>query len=224
MNIDIDLLSTPLFIIKKLQRDSFREEAPALKGRVLDIGCGTQPYRRYISCDEYVGIDGMYGVKPQICAVAENLPFKNASFDAVVCTEVIEHLGSPQECIAEIKRVLKDGGRIYITAPQSWPLHYEPYDYWRFTRYGLDKILTEQGLRVISVKRIGGAVTLIGQESIDVVWTGLKKLLSFIGPSLAERVSTLLCAPLTALIYLFGKIADGIDNRFALGWAMVVVK
>ena len=224
MKIDADLLSNPLFIIKKLQRDAFRQVASVIKGRVLDIGCGIQPYRRYILCDEYVGIDGLYGVNPKVCAIAGNLPFRDASFDSVLCTEVLEHLESPQTCIAEIKRVLKSGGRAYITSPQSWPLHYEPYDYWRFTKYGLYNILVEHEFKVITVKRIGGAFTLIGQEIIDVAWTLLRKSLSFIGSRWAERLSTGLCAPLSVLIYLCGRIADHVDKRYALGWAMVVIK
>lgn len=224
MNIDADLLSNPLFIIKKLQRDAFREEAHAMKGRVLDIGCGTQPYRRYISCDEYVGIDGLYGVVPQACAIASDLPFRDASFDSILCTEVLEHLESPQACIAEIGRVLKPGGRVYITAPQNWPLHYEPYDYWRFTKYGLRSILIEHGFKIIRTKRIGGPFTVIGQEAMEIVWMLLKKTLSFLGPRWSERLSTGLCLPLVIFAYLCGRIGDGIDKRYALGWAVVAIK
>ena len=224
MNIDTDLIKTPLFIIKKLQRDSFRRHASILKARVLDIGCGIQPYRRYLKGVSYFGMDELYGVRPRLCGRAEYLPFRDSSLDSVICAEVLEHLERPQECISEIKRILKPGGAAYITVPQSWPLHYQPHDYWRFTKYGLTSILASNGLKVISVERIGGPATLIGQEIVDVVWTTLKRALSFIGPVWSERVSTAVSAPFALLVYLFGTIADGIDKRYALGWAAVVVK
>lgn len=224
MNIDADLLSSPLYIIKKLQRNSFREEASAIKGRVLDIGCGQMPYRRHVSCDEYVGIDSFSGTRPNLAAEADKLPFKDGSFDCVICTEVLEHLAVPSDCIAEVKRVLKDGGRVYITVPQSWPLHYAPYDYLRFTEYGLVRIMAANGFKVVNIKRIGGAFTQIGQEIIESTWTLMVRSLSFIGPVWAERISTGLLIPLSVSIYLFGLIADRIEKRYALGWAMVAVK
>src|SRR3990167_8291343 len=141
MNLDLDLLSSPLFIIKKLQRERLKGSRAYLRGDILDIGCGTKPYRRFFDCRRYIGIDGSILVKPDICARSLNIPFKDNCFDAVICTELLEHLKEPGECLEEIKRVLKPQGYLYLSVPQSWGLHYEPRDYWRFTRYGIDYLL-----------------------------------------------------------------------------------
>lgn len=225
MKIGSDLLTTPLFIIKKLQRDSFRARAAFLKGRVLDAGCGSQPYRRYVACDEYRGIDEARCVAADgIRASVEAIPFRDNTFDSIICTEVLEHVGEPAKAFEEIHRVLKTGGHLYLTTPQSWGLHYEPYDYWRFTRYGLERLVTGARLRVVTMERIGGIVTLTGQEIVDALWALLRRLLSFMGMRWAERVSTGLCLPLSIFFYVAGKVGDRLDARYALGWALVAVK
>lgn len=224
MNIDTDLLSSPFFIMKKLQRDAFRRSSALLRGRVLDAGCGTRPFRRYLDCSEYVGIDESGSVSPELCASASSIPFKDGYFDSVICTEVIEHVARPPEVLREVGRVLKPGGHLYLSAPQSWGIHYEPHDYWRFTRYGIELLLADEGLRIVSVERIGGIFTLVGQHAVDVLSRLLKRAFSFLGPRRSERTAALLCLPLSVFFYCLGSIGDRIDTGHALGWAVVAVK
>ncbi len=224
MDTDFDLLTQHMFISKKLQRDAFRENAAYLKGRVLDIGCGSRPFRRYLACSEYVGIDGSPDVKPELCASIISMPFNDGSFDGVMCTEVLEHVAEPAESLKEIGRVLKGGGYLYLTVPQSWGLHYEPHDYWRFTKYGISYLLEENGFKVVTVNRIGGICSMAGQEIIDAVWTCLKKLLLFTGSIWSERLATGILLPLSMAVYVISRVGDKIDKRYALDWVVVAVK
>lgn len=224
MRFDWDLLSSPLFIIKKLQRERLKGLSAHLKGDVLDLGCGTKPYRGFLNCRRYIGIDGSIQVKPDICSGSLNIPFKDNCFDAVICTELLEHLKEPGECLEEIKRVLQPQGYLYLSVPQSWGLHYEPRDYWRFTRYGINYLLDKHNFRLVKTERVGGFLSLIGQESVDFIWSALKGIFSFLGQALAERIASGLCVGPSLLFYVLGKALDRMDSRYALGWVVLARK
>ncbi len=219
-----DIFTNPLFIIKELQRNEAKKCASFLKGDILDIGCGSKPYKGYVKYARYIGIDRDVDLRPDAQAKSEELPFKTNCFDAVICTEVLEHLQEPGKCMLEIYRVLKTGGYAYITVPQSWGMHYEPHDYWRFTKYGMEYLAKISGFEIIRVGKIGGFFSLSGQELIDVLWAKLTGIFSFLGLKWAERAASVLCFPLSFVYYVLGKSADWIDNRFAIGWAMLCKK
>lgn len=221
---DLDLMKTPLFIIKKLQRDALRSQLTFPAGRVLDIGAGTQAYRRYIACSDYVSIDVSRAGRPRACGSAASLPFASDAFDTVLCTEVLEHVAEPLAVVREAGRVLKRGGRLYVTAPQSWGLHYEPYDYWRFTKYGLERLLAGAGFRTVGCVRIGGVGSLLGQEGIDALAVVVQASFSWLGPRQAERLAACVTLPLSLFFYALSRAADRIDRRYALGWAVLAVK
>ena len=71
---------------------------------------------------------------------AHRLPFADAAFDAVVCTEVFEHLVDPPTAAGELVRILKPGGRLVLTTRFCFPLHERPSDFWRFTPYTLARL------------------------------------------------------------------------------------
>lgn len=71
-----------------------------------------------------------------------DLRFPDASFDVVVCMSILEHVPDPQRAIAELHRVLKPGGRIWIQLPFHYPYHESPKDYWRVSPDGLRQWLS----------------------------------------------------------------------------------
>ncbi len=84
------------------------------------------------------------------------LCFRDESFDAVLCTQVLEHLEWPRESVAEFFRVLKPGGRLFITAPMAQEEHQIPYDFFRYTSFGLRSICERAGLKVSQIQPLGG--------------------------------------------------------------------
>lgn len=225
MNLDIDLYTSPLFILKKMQRDKIRESSEYLRGNVLDVGSGAQPYREYIkSISSYIGLDQSERVKPDICGQSTHIPFKENYFDSVICTEVLEHLKEPERCLSEIKRVLKKEGYLYITAPQCWGLHYEPDDYWRFTKHSLAYLIKRSGLELIKTERIGGIFSMVGVRLADVYYTIIKKTFFFLPIKQAERIAAVLTFPVSILFFCVGSLFDGIDERDALGWMILARK
>ncbi|MDD5679708.1 MAG: class I SAM-dependent methyltransferase [Candidatus Omnitrophica bacterium] len=220
------LIMSPLFIVKNLERSALKRYSDYLSGRVLDIGCGTRPYERYLKkSSEYIGMDESSDVKPDILGSIRDIPFPDGHFDAILCTEVLEHLAEPEIAIKEIKRVLKKEGYLYMTVPQEWCLHYEPDDYFRFTKYGIRYLLEKNGLQIIAIDRIGGIFSLIGQRFIDVAWSVITGLLRpVIGLKWAERTASILCLPVSLSFFILSMVGDNIDKKDALGWAVLAVK
>jgi SAM-dependent methyltransferase len=123
---------------------------------VVDVGCGDSPYRSMLSgFAHYIGLDAPgrpdSGSHPDVLADALALPLRAGSVDAVVCTEVVEHITEPGTLLTEAHRVLKPGGSLLLSAPFTWHLHDEPHDYWRFTEYGLRLVCERAGFRVAAV-------------------------------------------------------------------------
>lgn len=114
-------------------------------GNVLDVGCGTSPYRHMLpSGSRYTGIDIETGLgKPDIVIQPDKpWPVSNAYFDTVLCTQVLEHAEDQNLLLSEIRRVLKPGGLLVLSVPFIYNEHGMPWDYRRFTIGGLAKVLS----------------------------------------------------------------------------------
>jgi SAM-dependent methyltransferase len=145
---------------------------PLLAGpAILDIGCGNKPYRGFFPREvDYVGVDvAPANRSADVVACTLCLPFAAESFDAALCTQVLEHVEAPAGLLREASRVLRPKGRLLVSAPMYWPHHGEPYDYFRFTRYGLERLLADAGFRVERVMQQGGAWRVVGQAFANAV-------------------------------------------------------
>src|SRR5262249_29482934 len=105
--------------------------------RVLDAGAGDAPYAELFAHCEYITADWPQSVheggrQADILGSLEALPVPDAGFGAVVCTEVLEHIAEPEAVLVELLRVLEPGGRLCLTVPFAWPLHEEPFDFYRY--------------------------------------------------------------------------------------------
>ena len=129
--------------------------------KVLDIGCGSQPYRPYFEKENrtyYIGLDLVIQPGNGVIGLAEPLPFADASIDIVLCTQVLEHVSDPVATLAEIYRVLKDDGTALVSTHGVYFYHPHDHDYWRWTHEGLCLIHEAVGFSSIQIIPNGGTI------------------------------------------------------------------
>ena len=154
----------PHYVVRKSILHLLKENIKRFKGDVIDLGCGIMPYKQLILSEKnvtsYTGIDlkvnPEQNVYPDICWDGKTIPVESGSIDALLLTEVIEHLQNPVEVLLEVNRVLKKDGFIIGSTPFFWPLHEVPNDKQRFSPYGLEHVLHQAGFSSISISAAGG--------------------------------------------------------------------
>ncbi len=124
------------------------------KGKLLDVGCSNKPYEHLFNVDSYIGleIDTPYNRKNKKADFfydGKQFPFENNSFDIVLSSQVLEHVDNPEEFILNINKVLITGGGLIISVPFIGDEHEIPYDYRRYTSFGLKYILEKNGFQII---------------------------------------------------------------------------
>jgi SAM-dependent methyltransferase len=128
--------------------------------RVLDVGCGPKPYYPFFAerASEYVGVDVVDNPAAELRGAVEDLPVEDASFDLVLCTQVLEHCDDPAQAVRELRRVTAPGGRVLASTHGTQVYHPSPQDYWRWTHAGLHRLF-EQNASWASVDVAPGAGT-----------------------------------------------------------------
>lgn len=135
--------------------------------RILDLGCGKKPWKVIYSpyAETSFGIDVLHTYHGSSAVDAffdgRRIPFQDATFDVVFCTEVMEHVPEPGDFLAEIHRVLRPGGRLVMTTPFMVPLHEDPWDFYRYTRYGIVHLLSKARFGDIAITVFGDTVAVL---------------------------------------------------------------
>lgn len=146
-----------------MTKNVLAELRPYIRGRTLDVGAGTGKYASLIreTATEYLATDVTQGPKIDVVASAEKLPFPDASFDTVVCTQVMEHLPHPWIAATEMARVLRPGGHVIVTAPFMQGSHADPSDFFRYTPAGLAALFPE--LEICECRAYGGTGLVLSE-------------------------------------------------------------
>ena len=136
---------------------------PQVQGRVLDVGCGDQPYKIWLKhLQEYVGLDvNSESQADVLIKPGEPWPFEDASFDAVLCTEVLQYTANLKNTLSEIDRVLKSGGQLIVTVPFAYNMHSGVHDFWRFSVHGAAELFADRYV-IAEVKALGGIGSTVG--------------------------------------------------------------
>jgi len=128
--------------------------------KLLDIGAEEQPYKDIFKNIEYYSSDIAQNSTNTINFVGdlnEGIPsIKSNFFDYVLCTQVLEHIKRPHIAFSEFSRVLKKGGKLFLTTHMAFDEHMIPNDYFRFTKYGLKELGEGVGLKLIHIAPHGG--------------------------------------------------------------------
>ena len=215
------------YAIHKLLQDAAAKHLGALHGRVLDVGCGSSPYRELLPPDAvYIGVDRRRQAHGALLAAADALPFADGSFDGVMCTEMIEQSPRPWLLANELARVLRPGGRLYLTAPFDWHFFDEPYDHFRFTTHGLRAILTDANFTIDEMEKVGGMFSAFGAKLLEqIVQGGWMPAARAVG---LRRGSYFLAAlgalPWNAMMMLVTPSLDRLSSRNPFSIAVVAVR
>ena len=143
-------------------------QAPLVCGRLLDLGCGNQPFLPWYGpkVAEAVPVDAAPARGVLQVDLAGPLPFPDAGFDTILCTQVLEHVENAEHAMGEIARVLRPGGHALVTVPFLYPTHEAPYDFQRFTHHGLAGLVRRHGLEVAALDAQGGPVLMLAHFGV----------------------------------------------------------
>ena len=128
-------------------RTLYRLSKPYLRkdGLFLDIGPQERDIRDYIgSLDvETLDINPASGCTFVGDITKHNEQIEDSRYDAVFCTEVLEHTAYPFDAVREMRRILKPGGTLFLSTPFNFRIHGPLPDYWRFTEHAIRLMLSD---------------------------------------------------------------------------------
>jgi SAM-dependent methyltransferase len=136
---------------------------------------------------------GVHDTSPDFLGDARSIPIRTGSADIVFSSQVIEHVPHPDRMIRECARVLRPDGHLIVTGPFYWPLHEEPNDFYRFTKYGFAQLLSDAGFSEWEITEDGGD------------WAQLALAFNL-------RLNSRVTVPLRCLANLLGPALDEIDQ------------
>lgn len=176
------------FLIRRALFNTIAPIARDMRGDILDFGCGSKPYRElFAACDSYLGVDiavsGHDHADSQVDVFydGKHLPFDDGQFDAVVAFEVFEHVFNIDELLLELRRMLRPGGQVLLTLPFAWPEHEVPYDFGRYTSFGIRAVIERNGLVVQSIEKTNSTVEALHQLWLEYIDSRLLRPFGVVG-------------------------------------------
>ena len=197
--------------------NSMKAALPYLRGRCVDVGAGTAPYQQMVSqrVDEYIVADysdtrqSMFARENSQFIEADvlNLPFEDQSMDSVLFTQVLEHVTQPARALDEIRRILKKEGVLIISVPFIFQAHAEPYDYWRFSEYGIRRLILEREFEILEFHYQGYFGTSVMSMLNGYIWQLSSK---------QKWIRNFLLLPFILLIFVMNNILGMLMDKIPL--------
>ena len=203
----IGLLINPFCFARKGLYRNVSDLVINLNGKLLDIGSGTKPYRNICQVNEYIGLEiddegNRNHSHADVFYDGKTIPFDDNTFDSILSNQVFEHVFNPNDFLKEINRVTKTGGVFLMTVPFVWDEHEQPYDYARYSSFGLKHILSENGFEIIEQRKSNNGLEVIFQLLNDYIF---KKTVTK-SRYLNLLFMLMLMAPINVLGLIFSKI------------------
>ena len=177
-----------VYITRQILISNLKKHFNVLRGRMLDFGCGSKPYKSLIQVDEYIGVDynghGHSHETEQIDVFydGKKIPLQSNSFDSVLSTEVFEHVFNLEEILDELHRVMKPAALILITCPFIIAEHEVPNDCTRYTSFGLKKLLERKAFEIVHYEKLGTSVQAQMQLRMSYIDSYILSKLNFARP------------------------------------------
>lgn len=165
----VGLFTNPFWIARRGLVKNISDLAPKLEGDLLDVGCGRKPYRRLFVVKSYLGLDienpghSHENEDVDVFYDGKTFPFADNTYDSVLCNQVLEHVFNPDDFLAEIHRCLKPGGQFLLTVPFVWDEHEQPYDFARYSSFGLRHLFEQNGFEIVAQRKSVQNIAVIFQ-------------------------------------------------------------
>jgi len=203
----LGLFINPFYFARKGLAFHIKTLGALIKGKVLDIGCGTKPYEAVYSVNQYIGLEydtpeNRKKKKADYFYDGKKFPFGDETFDSAVANQVFEHVFNPEEFLVEINRILKTKGILLLTVPFVWDEHEQPRDFARYTSFGLNALLEKSGFEIVEHRKSIDDVRVIFQlinAYIYKIVMGKQKVIDVL-------LTVLLIAPFNIIGSILGKV------------------
>jgi SAM-dependent methyltransferase len=210
----LGLFINPFYFARREIFKNIKLFSSEINGTTLDIGCGSKPYSSLFNTAKYVGMDievtGHKHTESKIDVFYDGLtfPFADDYFDSIVSFEVLEHVFNPELFLKEAHRVLKPGGTAIFTVPFIWDEHEQPYDFARYSSFGLKFLFGENGFEIVRSRKYLCDLRLLFLLFNAYIYKIIRKIIP-------GRLSLIFILPLTTIsnflglvFYLFPKNSD----------------
>jgi SAM-dependent methyltransferase len=206
--------SSRYYLLKEVEQ--FARSIPA-NALVLDAGSGLQPYQhlfahaRYESAD-FEKLDIPYTKTTYLCDL-RNIPVEDCRYDCIIFNQVMEHLPEPGVVLKELHRVLKRDGKLFYSGPLFYEEHQQPYDFYRFTQFGLRFLFTQQGFVIYRMDWLEGYFGTVGYQ--------LEKMAAFLPrkpKELGGGFRAYLLIPLLIVVKFFSGILSPIFHKLDVSY------
>ena len=214
----IGLLINPFYFARKGLIENIKSVSGYIKGKTLDVGCGNKPYENLFHSSEYLGLEINHPAnkinnkhkKADYLYDGKIFPFPDGEFDSVVTNQVFEHIFNPDNFLTEINRVMKNEGILLMTVPFVWDEHEQPFDYARYSSFGLKHILNQHGFEVLEYKKSMSDIRIIFQLINAYIYKNTVTTNNYINLLL----TILLMSPFNILGELLSKILPENDDLY----------
>ena len=192
------------------------------RGRFLDVGCGTMPFRRYLDTrvERYDSLD-LEARVPGVTFISDlrAMPMVGTNtYDSALCSEVLEHIADPDLALAELFRVMRPSGMLLLSVPFLARLHEEPYDYFRYTCHGLEHLLTGAGFRLVEIVPTGSVCSFLGHQISVLVLSATYRI-----PVVRDLAFAVNALGVVLPCYWLDRVS-GLGSKMPAGYVAVAVK
>ncbi len=201
----LGIFINPFWLARRELYQTLQELAPRLHGNILDIGCGTLPYRElFTNASDYTGMEydspiGRAKSGATIFYDGKHFPVSDQSYQSILLSQVLEHIFWPDDFLEECHRILKQDGTLLLSVPFVWDEHEIPYDYARYSSYGLRHLLEKNGFRILEQRKTLADFRVIVQ--LFQAW-----LYKFMQPRAGHKITSLLLSWLSILALLLYRL------------------
>lgn len=181
----ISLFVNPFYFSRKNLLAHIINFSDKLQGDLLDVGCGNKPYQELFKVNSYTGLEfdspeNRNKKKADVYYNGNEFPFENERFDSIISTQVLEHISKQNLFLNELSRVLKLGGVCLITVPFIGEEHEKPFDFFRFTSFGISETLEKYGFEIKEYKKSTTGVSVLFQLLNDYIYKRINTRIGYL--------------------------------------------